>query len=199
MRRREGHVKVDFRRMALALTGLMSLASAGCVRSRREVMLILSTNAPCGTVDRVKITIYRAGSSVATYDQTFARADCTPNLPEALPRSPLAADREFRLGIVDSKRSDDRVRIDVQGIGVNGVALNASVETDFVDDMVYGVPVMLSVQCVGVACGAGTSCALRPGTGIAACGSIYRQPGTFGTFPMAVTILDPSDLDGRDQ
>ena len=73
-----GYVKVDFRRMALVLTGVMSVASAGCVRSRREVMLILSTNAPCGTVDRVKITLYRTGSSVATYDQTFARADCRP-------------------------------------------------------------------------------------------------------------------------
>ena len=192
-------MKAGSRRMAWVLTGVMSVASAGCVRSRREVMLILSTNAPCGTFDRVKVTLYRTGSSVATYDQTFARFDCRPNLPEALPQSPLATNQEFRLGIVDSKRSDDRVRIDVQGIGVNGVALNASAETDFVDDMVYGVPIVLAAQCVGVVCGAGTSCTLRPGTAIAACGSIYRQPGTFGTFPMAVTIHDSVDLDGRDQ
>ena len=87
------------------------------------------------------------------------------------------------------------VRLSPEGLGLSGVRSVA--ETDFVDDKVYAVPVDLSLQCQNYEpCASGFVCRVPPGTSQAACGSIYRTPGTLGTFtvPMAITAHDTVEM-----
>lgn len=186
-------------RAPLALcAALVALAPAGCVRSRREVMLIVTTNIACPAIDRITVRLSRgAGSTAYTWQRTFALTGegCSTTSNVGMPVIPLSTMADYRLGIVDSLRTDERVRIEVEGLGLTGVRSVA--ETDFVDDKVYAVPVDLSSQCQTFdACASGFVCRVPPGTAQAACGSIYRTPGTLGTFTasMALTAHDTVEM-----
>ncbi len=167
---------------------LSTLAPGGCVLSRREVMLVLTTDADCTIFDRVQIRISRGAETVPTFDQTFLRSDCNAVGISPPPAVPLSEMTEFRLGIVDSRRTDDHVRIEVTARTSEGQVFTTAAETSFVDGKVYAVPIPLSLVCANagsLACPAQYVCRPRPGSGEAACGSVYRDPGTLGTFPMA--------------
>lgn len=185
--------------VALA-TAALALNAAGCATSRRQVMLILKTNIPCPTIDRVTIRLSRgAGSTDYTWQRTFALggAACATAGNGSFPQVPLTSTSEYRLGIVDSRRTEERVRIEVEATGQ--VTVRALAETDFVDDMVYAVPMDLSSQCIGPdMCASGFACRVIPGTASAGCGSVYRRPGTLGTFAMAsaLTSDDETDVSG---
>lgn len=183
-------------RVPLALLAAMvALSPAGCVRSRREVMLIVTTNIGCPSIDRVTVRLARgAGSTSYTWQRTFALAGdaCGTTMNAGLPQIPLSNASEYRLGIVDERRTDERLRIEVEALGQIGV--RAVAETDFVDDKVYAVPMDLSYQCQGPdMCASGFSCRVVPGTAQAGCGSIYRRPGTLGTFAMASSITSDDE------
>lgn len=165
-----------------------ALAPGGCVLSRREVMLVLSTDTDCNTFDRVQIRISRGSETVPTFDQTFLRSDCNAVGIDPPPPVPLSETTEFRLGIMDSRRTDDRVRVEVTARTSEGMVFTTAAETEFVDDKVYAVPVRLSLACanaVTLACPPEHVCRPRPGSDEAACGSVFRAPGTLGTFPAA--------------
>lgn len=174
---------------------LVALAPAGCVRSRREVMLILTTNIGCPTIDRVTVRLSRgAGSTDYTWQQTFALSgpDCSTTSNAGLPAIPLPMVAEYKLGIVDGRRTDERVRIEVEALGQVGVRTIA--ETDFVDDKVYAVPMEISYQCQGPeACPSGYTCRVVPGTAQASCGSVYRRPGTLGTFLSSMSVVSDDE------
>ncbi len=178
-------------RAPLALcAALVALAPAGCVRSRREVMLILTTNIACPTIDRVTVRLSRgAGSTAYTWQRTFALGgeSCSTTSNAGLTTIPLSTASEFKLGIVDERRTEDRLRIEVEALGMAGVRSVA--ETDFVDDKVYAVPMELAYQCQGPEmCPSGYVCRVVPGTAQGGCGSVYRRPGTLGTFMTASSI-----------
>ncbi len=184
-------------RVPLAMFAAMAaLSPAGCVRSRREVMLILSTNIGCPTIDRVTVRLSRgAGSTNYTWQRTFALAGdaCSTTSNAGLPTIPLSTATEYKLGIVDERRTDERLRIEVEALGQVGV--RAVAETDFVDDKVYAVPMDLSSQCAGPeVCASGFTCRVVPGTAQAGCGSVYRRPGTLGTFAMASSVVSDDEV-----
>lgn len=164
---------------------MSALAPGGCVLSRREVMLVLSTDASCTIFDRVQIRISRGTEDVPTFDQTFLRSDCNAVGISPPPPVPLSESTEFRLGIVDSRRADARVRVEVTARTAEGSVFTTAAETEFVDDKVYAMPVRLALACAGsaLACPSGYVCRPRPGRDEAACGSVYRAPGTLGVFP----------------
>ena len=93
--------------------------------------------------------------------------------------------RALRLAIVDVAVSAGRIEVTARTS--EGLVFATAAETSFVDGKVYAVPVALSLACAGasLACPAEYVCRPRPNTGEAACGSIYREPGTLGTFPAA--------------
>jgi hypothetical protein len=160
-----------------------ALAPGGCVLARREVMLVLSTDASCTIFDRVNIRVTRGAETIPTFDQTFLRSDCNAVGISPPPAVPLSEMTEFRLGIVDGRRSDDRVRVDVTARTAESLVFTTSASTEFVDGRVYAVPVRLALACAGApACPADFTCRPRQGSDEAACGSVYREPGTFGTF-----------------
>lgn len=168
-------------------------SSGGCVLSRRQVMLVISTDADCNTFDRVQIRITRGTDPIPTFDQTFLRADCPavgisppPSVPLRLPMpgEPMAVG-EFRLGVVDSRRSEDHVRVELTARTSEGQVFTTAAETSFVDGTTYAVPMRLAEVCaqaVALACPAEFTCRPHPETGLAACGSIFRAPGSLGTF-----------------
>lgn len=164
---------------------VLALAPGGCVLARREVMLVLSTDADCTIFDRVQIRVSRGAETVPTFDQTFLRSDCNAVGISPPPAVPLSESTEFRLGIVDSRRTDDHVRVEVTARTAEGLVFTTAAETEFVDDKVYAVPVRLALACAssGLACPAEYVCRPRPNSDEAACGSVYRAPGTLGTFP----------------
>ena len=179
--------------MGVALAAC-SIVSEGCVLSRREVMLSVTTDiADCTIFDRVEVRVSRGTEPSSTFDQTFMRADCPvvgvsppSTVPLAAPSTSAPTGGEFRLGIVDDRRTDDRVRIEVSARTATGVVFTTAAETDFVDGKVYAVPVQLALSCYqasALACPSAFVCRPRPDTGVAACGSVYRLPGTLGTFP----------------
>lgn len=182
---------------------VMALAPGGCVLPRREVMLVLSTDADCTIFDRVQIRVSRGADTVPTFDQTFLRADCNavglsppPPIPLHLPASDeLTTAGEFRLGIVDSRHSDDHVRFEITARTSEGQVFTTSAETEFVDDKVYAVPIQLALGCANsaLACPPQQVCRALYNPPPAdhrgpldlsqtACGSVYRAPGTVGTF-----------------
>lgn len=190
----------------LLLLGLLSVTPGGCVLSRREVMLQVSTDVPCTFFDRVQVIISRGSSGAPTYQGTFLRADCPAEGVDPPPVVPLRirmADEpetagRWDLGVVDGARSDDRVRVEVQGRTAMGLVVTNVAETDFTDDLLYAVPIQLSQVCVAartLSCPSGFVCRPRPDTGEAACGSIYRAPGTLGTFASAQSIHTEVVLD----
>lgn len=180
-------------------------APPGCVLPRREVMLVLTTDLECAVFDRFEVRLLRSGSPDVTWTRTYLRNDC-PAVGESLPRAPLSRGNgtepgvAYRLGIVDSRRTDERVRIEVVARRPDAQVMLAAAETDFVDGQVYAVPVELSSVCLNpLVCPANFICRRDP-SGEAGCGSIYRTPGTLGTFaaPQALTAHDTADLDDDD-
>ncbi|MFO0602483.1 MAG: hypothetical protein U0324_04875 [Polyangiales bacterium] len=177
----------------------LSLAPAGCTLARREVMLVVTTNIPCPTIDRVAVRIYRGGEMAPTFNQTFALTGdgCSTSGNGGLRTIPLGVSSEYRLGVVDGRRSSDRVKIEVEGSGQMTIA--TVVETEFVDDKVYALPVQLAAQCVGyTGCASGFTCRVLSTSADAApvCMSVYRTPGTLGR-PMATSSIvadDEADL-----
>jgi hypothetical protein len=163
---------------------MSALASGGCMLSRREVMLVLSTDASCTVFDRVQIRISRGAGTVPTFDQTFLRSDCNAVGISPPPAVPLSETTEFRLGIVDGRRTDDHVRVEVTARNAEGSVFTTAAETEFVDDKVFALPVRLALACVtALACPLEQVCRTQPGIEEAVCGSVYRAPGTLGTFP----------------
>lgn len=169
----------------VALCALFAVLPEGCAPSLREVMLIVTTDIPCpetpvdaGGFDRVEVVLSRAGSEAVTYAQTFMREECLPAGSNEPARAQLGPGREMRLGLIDSQRSDARVRIEVRGRNTAASVVTSISETDFVDGKVYGLRVFLSANCISPpACGSDASCYVNP-DGQAACGRLYRAPGT---------------------
>ena len=170
--------------LGLGLAGF-ALTPGGCVLSRREVMLVLSTDVECTIFDRVQIKISRGAETIPTFDQTFLRSDCNAVGIAPPPPVPLSELTEFRLGIVDGRRTDDHVRIEVTARTSEGQVFTTAAETEFVDGKIYAVPIRLALVCVNspIACPSEYVCRPRPGTDEASCGSVFRAPGTLGTFP----------------
>jgi hypothetical protein len=169
--------------LGLGLAG-SALAPGGCVLARREVMLVLSTDASCSIFDRVQIRISRGAETIPTFDQTFLRSDCNAVGIAPPPAVPLSELTEFRLGIVDGRRSDARVRVDITARTAESFVFTTAASTEFVDGSVYAVPVRLALACATpLSCPSEFTCRPRQGSDEAACGSVYRAPGTFGTFP----------------
>ncbi len=174
--------------------------------SRRQVMLQVSTDVPCTFFDRVQVTISRGSSGAPTFQRTFLRADCPAvgvDPPPVVPlRQRLAGEPEtagrWDLGLVDGARSDERVRVEVQARTSMGVVFTNTAETDFTDDLLYAVPIQLAQVCLAasaLSCPSGFVCRPRPDTGEAACGSVYRAPGTLGTFASSQPIHTEVVLD----
>lgn len=183
-------VKRPSPRLAAALA-LLAVAPAGCTTARREVMLSVTTNIACPTIDRVNVRISRGvgATGVYTFNRTFALSgdNCSTAANTGYTTIPLGIMREFRLGVVDARRTSERVRIEVEATGMLGVLSVA--ETDFVDGKVYLLPMELATQCIGhPACPSGFTCRIVPGTDRAGCGSIYRRPGELGTFNVGMGI-----------
>ncbi len=166
-------------------------------------MLIVSTDVPCAVFDRVQVRITRGSDALPTFDQVFLRADCPATGVSPPPVIPLSqgpgAEHEWRLGIIDGRRTDDRVRVDLIARDMSGQVFSTAAETEFVDDKVYALPVSLAQVCADartLACPSGQVCRARPDNGALSCGSVYRAPGTFGSFsePMAAHItVDPDE------
>jgi len=156
-------------------------------------MLVVTTDTDCNIFDRVQIRITRGTDAIPTFDQTFLRADC-PAVgiapPQSVPlRLTMAGENpalgEFRLGIVDSRRSDDHVRVELTARNSEGQVFSTAAETSFVDGTTYAVPVRLSLVCAqatSMPCPAEFTCRPHPESGLATCGSIFRAPGSLGTF-----------------
>jgi hypothetical protein len=86
------------------------------------------------------------------------------------------------------------VRIELTASGQ--MTLETTVETDFVDDKVYAVPVQLAAQCIGFAgCPSGYTCRTVADNPAAVCGSVYRTPGTLGRLMAASSIVSDGEID----
>lgn len=169
-------------------------APAGCTLSRREVMLVLTTDVDCAVLDRFEVRLLRGTSADVVWSRTYLRNDC-PAVGASIPRAPLARGNgvdpgvPYRLGIVDSRRTDERVRIEVSGRRPDALVLQTVAETDFVDGQVYAVPMELSAVCLSpITCPANFACRRDP-SGAAGCGSVFRTPGTLGTFVASSSLV----------
>ena len=174
----------------------LAASPAGCTLARRQIMLVVTTNVPCPTIDRVALRIFRAGETTPTVDKTFALSGdgCSTSGNTGIPTIPLGVSTEYRLGIVDGRRNSDRVRIELTASGQ--MTLETTVETDFVDDKVYAVPVQLAAQCIGFAgCPSGYTCRTVSDNTGAVCGSVYRTPGTLGRLMAASPIVTDGEID----
>lgn len=189
------------RLLPLALAGLLT-APSGCTLARREVMLVLTTDIDCTVFDRFEVRLLRGTDPGVVWSRRYLRNDC-PAVGESIPRAPLARGTgvdpgvPYKLGIVDARRTSERVRIEVVARRADAQVMTTSAETDFVDGQVYAVPVELSLVCLSnVVCPASFVCR-RDTVGAAACGSVYRTPGTLGTFtaPSMLTADDEAVFD----
>lgn len=148
-------------------------------------MLIVTTDIPCPEngvatdgFDRVEVVVSRGSAGAVTFAQTWFREECLPDGSTDQPRAPLALGREMRLGIVDSARSDARVRVEVRGRTVATNIVSSVAETDFVDGKVYGLRVRLAAGCINPPqCGQDATCFLNS-DGVPSCGNVYRPPGS---------------------
>jgi len=161
-------------------------------------MLSLSTDADCTVFDRFEVRVSRGGDAV--FQQTWMRADCPVMGISPPPPAPLRRDGPaFDLAIVDSQRIDARVRVDVAARTVNGLVFTTAAETDFVDGVVYRVPLELAQACAAsamtLACPSGFVCRIDRSTGMPACGSVYRAPNTVGTFMSSQPIVAHTTID----
>jgi hypothetical protein len=183
---------------SLALVGTLA-SPAGCTLARRQVMLVLTTDMECTVFDRFEVRLLRGSNPDVLWTRTYLRNDC-PAIGESIPRAPLArgnssGDPEvpYRLGVVDARRTDERIRIEVVARRTDAQVTTTSVETDFVDGQIYAVPLSLAGVCLApLTCPAGFVCR-RDAAGSAACGSVYRTPGTLGTFTMASALRTDDD------
>jgi len=190
---------VSGRSLSFALAvAAVALSPAGCTLARRQVMLTVTTNIPCPTIDRVSIRIYRGGETAPTFNETFALSgeECSTSGNTGLRQIPLGVGREYRLGVVDGRRSADRVKIEVVGSGQ--MTVETVVETEFVDDKIYALPVQLAAQCVGFnGCASGFTCRVLATSADASpvCMSVYRVPGTLGRPMAAASIVSDDEAD----
>lgn len=187
--------------LGLSLLALLN-APLGCTLARRQVMLVLTTDLECSVADRFEVRLLRGTSGNVVWTRTYLRNDC-PAVGASIPRAPLARGNgvdpgvPYRLGIVDSRRTDERVRIEVVGRRNDAQVLETVAETDFVDGQVYAVPMELSSVCLSpITCPMNFACRRDP-SGVGACGSVYRTPGTLGTFMASSSLVadDTADLD----
>ncbi len=176
------------------------VASASCTLPRRQVMLVLSTDMECAVFDRFEVKIFRGPTDSAVWSRVFLRNDC-PAVGASIPRAPLARSNgsdpgvPYRLGIVDERRTDARVRIEVVARRPDAQVMEAKAETDFVDGQVYAVPMELAQACLTpLPCPATFACR-RDSAGNAACGSVYRTPGTLGTFTATTSLTADETID----
>lgn len=179
---------------ALAAVAVLLGLDGGCVLSRRQVMLEITTDADCMAFDTFQIRVGRGENNVS-FERTFSRADCQATGITPPPPSPLRATMEgrFRIAIIDSQRTEDRLTVEVLARRNDSVQFIARASTDFVDDKVYLLPMQLARVCAlntMLACPSEFACRPNPMTGEAACGSVYRPPGTLGSFtePQAVHL-----------
>lgn len=179
-------------------------APAGCVLPRRQIMLVLNTDMECAVFDRFEVRVLRGTSDDIVWTRRYRRSDC-PATGESIPAAPLTRGNgvdpavPYRLGIVDGRRTEERVRVVVEARRADALVMSAIAETEFVDGQVYAVPMELSQVCLGARlCPANFACR-RDTAGNAACGSIYRAPGTLGTFTAisSLTVDDTADLDAE--
>ncbi len=162
-------------------------------------MLSLSTDADCTVFDRFEVRVSR-GTGDAVFQQTWMRADCPVSGITPPPVAPLRREGPaFDLAIVDSQRIDARVRVDVTARTVNGLVFQTAAETDFVDGVVYRVPLELAQSCVAASmtlgCPSGYVCRIDRATGNPACGSIYRAPNSVGTFLSSQSVTADATVD----
>jgi hypothetical protein len=176
------------------------IASASCTLPRRQVMLVLSTDMECAVFDRFEVKLFRGPGDTVVWTRTFLRNDC-PAVGASIPRAPLARSNgsdpgvPYRLGIVDSRRTDERMRIEVVARRPDAQVMETKAETDFVDGQVYAVPMELAQACLTpIQCPATFACR-RDSAGNAACGSVYRTPGTLGTFTAATSLTADETVD----
>lgn len=162
-------------------------------------MLIVTTNISCPTIDRVNVRISRGAETAPTFDRVFALTGdgCSTAMNLGLPTIPLGvrmgAAQEYRLGIVDGRRTSDRVRVELVALGQT--MLTTVVETDFVDDKVYAVPIQLATQCQGfTGCPSGYTCRTVSDNSGPVCGSIYRTPGTVGRIMATSSIVSDDEV-----
>lgn len=170
-------------------------------------MLVLTTDIDCAVFDRFEVNLRRGtAQSDITWTRRYLRNDC-PATGESLPRALLARGNgvdpgvAYKLGIVDARRTDERVHIEVVAYRADGTrVMSAEAQTDFVDGQVYAVPVELSSVCVSPPMCPATFVCRRDPSGSAGCGSVYRTPGTLGSFtaPSALRVLDTAVLDDED-
>lgn len=160
---------------SLFFLGLVALP--GCTSSLREVMLVVETDTPCTVANQIEIRVARGRPELVTYSQRFAREECPQSAgPTALPTVRLGMNQSFRLGIVDGRRNDDRLFVEVHGLGPAGIAVRSSAATDFQDDRVPALPVFLSLVCVNASpCPAGQVCEADAENN-AACVDVYVPP-----------------------
>lgn len=181
----------------------------GCVLSRRQVMLVLNTDLECTVFDRFEVRLLRGTDPTVVWRRTYMRKDC-PATGLSIPSSELArgdaamgiAGSAYRLGIVDERRTDARLRIEVSVFRQDTAVpvLDTVAETDFVDGTIYSVPMDVTSFCLSPPmCPPSFVCrALPPDRNSAGCGSVYRQPGTLGTFTASapLRIDDTAVLEG---
>lgn len=162
-------------------------------------MLSLTTDADCTIFDRFEVRVAR-GTGDAVFQQTWMRADCPVTGITPPPVAPLRREgAAFDLAIVDSQRIDARVRVEVTARNVDGMVFRTAAETDFVDGVVYRVPVELAASCAAASaslgCPSGFVCRIDRATAMPACGSIYRAPNTLGTFLTGQSVSAAATVD----
>jgi hypothetical protein len=168
----------------------------GCAPPLREVMLIVTTDLDCESMSRVEVRLSRGASEATVYQGTFQRTECLNAGVTVASGISLGRGQEFRLGIVDGRRTDERLRIELVGQGNNGVATTARAETRFVDGKVYGLRMNLSQFCrtgaAGTVCPGGQVCHAETTSLAPSCVNIFREPGVGPTAslgePVTVTI-----------
>lgn len=155
-------------------------------------MLIVTTDLDCDSMSRVDVRLSRGTSDATVYQGTFQRVECLGPGASAPSRITLGRGQEFRLGIVDGRRSDERLRIELVGQGNNGVATTARAETRFVDGKVYGLRMNLSQFCrtgaAGTVCPEGQVCHAETTSLGPLCVNIFREPGVGPTAAQGAPV-----------
>ncbi len=168
-------------------------------------MLEITTDADCSSFDSFQVRIGRGSGANVVFERLYSRGDCQASGISPPPVSPLrvrteTVDGRFRIAIIDGQRSEERLRVDVVARRNDSVQFIARVETDFVDDKVYLLPVQLARVCSenrNLACPSEFACRPDPRTGDAACGSVYRRPGSLGDFTEAMAVHAEVDASNR--
>ena len=125
-------------------------------------MLVIGTDTDCSTINRIEIKLSRGSQNAVVSSLEFARAGCPPSTATArLSQIPLGDwESTFRLGVVDGRRNDDRLYVEVLGKDDRGVVLDERWATDFDDNRVTELAVNMALVCLGMSspCPAGQTC-----------------------------------------